>query len=276
MKSAIVVVTRGYKNLYEYNALIQRNKSIYDKFYKHLVNPKNWDILIFHEGDIRPNQQKYIQTKTPHLPLIFRIFRQYPLKYNYKLCPPTEKSEIIPIGYKNMCFFWVVSMFTYLSHYEYMIRIDEDCVLHQFDPTIIDDYRKKKVYFSSPIYQSTMYVEELDKNYPLFESPECMIGMKQFFYHEYIKNLNKKPYVYNVTKAPYTNLMIMNIPYFLHHKDIQYLIRKIRYNDCIFSNRWGDLPIWGFILAYAVHPKHYGMDRRIKYFHGSHDYMVNE
>ena len=63
MKNAIVVLTKGYKKLKFYHKLITRNISIYNHiFIQHKINFNEYDIIIFHEGNITNEQQIYIQS----------------------------------------------------------------------------------------------------------------------------------------------------------------------------------------------------------------------
>jgi hypothetical protein len=66
MKKAVVVLTRGYDNIDEYNSLIQRNISIAIN----LRDKINTPIIIFHEGNISSIHQDFISKKTPLLNII--------------------------------------------------------------------------------------------------------------------------------------------------------------------------------------------------------------
>ena len=74
---------------------------------------------------------------------------------------------------------------------------------------------------------------------------------------------------------PYTNFMILNINFFKNNKDVVNILNEINKSDCIFSNRWGDLPIWGYILSYFIDKTYYIEDKNISYIHGSHSKNVN-
>lgn len=90
--------------------------------YKKLNYP---DILIFHEGNITLEQQNYIQSKTPKLPLKFIIVEfDYNRFNNIK-----EKTWEGNKGYKLMCDFWIDKFFKYTNSYKYLLRIDEDCFI---------------------------------------------------------------------------------------------------------------------------------------------------
>ena len=123
-KNAIVVLTKGYNHLSKYKDIINRNRYISVNFYKKLTNPTNYDIIIFHEGNITISQQKYIQSQSPKIPLIFKTINFINNNSICSMCPPNNVSNKYNIGYKNMCFFWSIRFLKYLSDYEYVIRID--------------------------------------------------------------------------------------------------------------------------------------------------------
>jgi hypothetical protein len=153
-KNAIVILTRGYTDKKGYDKLIKRNKAIYDVFYSKLDDKYNYDVVIYHEGNITVDQQEYIQSMTKGLPLVFKeVSFQKNKQINTEMCPPTLISEYFPMGYKNMCYFWSISMFEYMSSYEYIIRIDEDCIIDSLDPNTIDKYKADNIMFSSGMFQ---------------------------------------------------------------------------------------------------------------------------
>lgn len=252
-KNAIVVLTRGYDSKDKYDLLIARNQSIETVFYQH-VNPSHYTVLILHEGNITETQQAYIQSKTK-MPLIFKTIPFQQTVVNRPQCPNTPLSESFSYGYKNMCHFWSISFLEELKEYEYVIRVDEDCTLFEMDPDLIEEYTRDHIYFSSAHYQQG-------------DVAEVVVGMKEFF----DKDLDRIP---PPVRMPYTNVMIVNVPYFRSNKKIQDLLSRIDESQCIFSNRWGDLPIWGYLLSYWVDPEHVKEDKTITYHHGSHHTRIN-
>jgi hypothetical protein len=271
MKNAIAVLTRGYDNIKDYNNLIIRNQCVALNFYFKVPDPYNYDILIFHEGNITSGQQRYIQEQTPLLPMSFIPVKFYDgskMKKNYELCAPNKKTDGMSNGYKNMCYFWSIDFMEYMKDYDYMIRVDEDCHLKELDPNIIEEYRKTNIYFSSGFYQKTI-VNERNQTVPGIDYPETLTGMKELF-DTFVKEFNITPFNANVFEAPYTNVMIVCISYFRNNRQVQELLHRIKKSNCIFSNRWGDLPIWGYILSYFVEPRNYKKEPRIRYYHGSH------
>jgi len=260
-KNAIVVLTRGYTNLKSYNMLIYRNRHIAMNFYLKLDNKENYDIIIYHEGNITPEQQKYIQLGSPRLPLIFKKIEFIDNKnINNCLCPPTVLSNSFTMGYKNMCNFWSIDFLNYLKNYDYIIRIDEDCNLLHIPTNIIEIYKNNNTVFSSGFYQGE-------------DDSDVTIGLKNLF-DSFMDNNNIKPYKNNIN-CPYTNFMVININYFNNNETVQKVLNLIKNSNCIFSNRWGDLPIWGYILSYLIDQNMYIEDKSIMYIHGSHQKKIN-
>uniref|UniRef100_A0A6C0B7H9 Nucleotide-diphospho-sugar transferase domain-containing protein n=1 Tax=viral metagenome TaxID=1070528 RepID=A0A6C0B7H9_9ZZZZ len=259
-KNAIVVLTRGYDINEKYNTLIERNNNIYDKYYKLLNNKNDYDIIVFHEGNISEEQQKYIQTKTPDLPLIFTKVDFQNKVVNHEFCPNTKTSESFPMGYKNMCYFWSISFLEYLKDYTYAIRVDEDCVIDTIDSNLIENYKKENIMFASARQEGT-------------DDISVTTGMKEFF-KSYTEKHNITPKT-EKADVPYTNFMIVNIQYFRNNEDVKNVLYEIDKSECIFSNRWGDAPIWGYILCHLIEKNLYKTDTSISYFHGSLNDRVN-
>jgi hypothetical protein len=257
-KNAIVLLTRGYDNLNQYNTLIERNKAINDVFYSKLKDPDNYDVIIFNEGNISQNDQNYIQSKTPDMFLKFITVEFYDTNIINDYCPPDK--DDFSSGYKNMCYFWSIDFFEYLKDYEYVIRIDEDCILKNLNTDVINNYKQKDIKFSSAFFQG-----DDDSRY--------IVGLYELF-DTYLKDNNLNKYSTEI-KCPYTNFMIVNIPYFRNNKNVQEILNRIKESNCIFSNRWGDLPILGYILTFLIDPIYYYEDKSIKYTHGSHNTDIN-
>jgi len=252
-KNAIVCLTRGYTKLDDYENLINRNISISKHF------NKEDDIIIFNEGNIPIEHQTYIQNKTPDIKLIFTTIQFYNNTKQNDICLPTTLSNSFSLGYKNMCYFWSIDFLEYLKHYNYIIRIDEDCIINKIDKNIIESYKKNNIMFSSAYFQGP-------------DEKDVTIGMEQLF-NNYLNNNNLTKI--NDLKCPYTNFMIINIPFFKNNIHVQNILEEIKNSNCIFSNRWGDLPIWGYILSYLIDKKYYIEDKQISYIHGSHGATIN-
>jgi hypothetical protein len=269
-KNAIVALVRGYQHINGYQTLIQRNKFVYENII--LKTEENFDFILFHEGNINNEHQSYISENLTGLNIIFvdvkntepkTAFDNFKNKINTKLCPPTPESMAFPLGYKHMCHFWSIDFLDYLSDYKYIIRIDEDCFITKFNENILQKMKNEEIYFSSPMFQ------EQDK-------PYVIVGLEKLW-NNFLKIENFKPYKqFKDITCPYTNVMIVDVEYFLNNDLVYNFLTDVDDSHGIYSNRWGDLPIWGAILSTLIDKKHYYEDKKISYFHGSHRTNVNK
>jgi len=259
-KNAIVALIRGYQHTNGYQSLIQRNKFIYDNIV--LKTKDKFDIILFHEGNIGDEHQSYIIENSPELNLIFvdvkttqpqTAFDDSKNKINRNLCPPTPQSMAFPLGYKHMCHFWSMDFMDYLSEYKYIIRIDEDCFITKFNETILEKMKDEEIYFSSPMFQ------EQDKSY-------VIVGLEKLW-NNFLKIEKFKPYKsFKDITCPYTNVMIVDVEYFLKNDLVYNFLTDVDNSHGIYSNRWGDLPIWGVILTTLIDEKHYYEDKKYLIF----------
>lgn len=267
-KVAISVLTRGYDDTSLYNTLITRNNFIYDNI---ITKSKlQFDMIIFHEGNITGEQQEHI-SRHSRAQLIFRDIKQYATKgafddsknvYNMELCPPNEVSERFPIGYKHMCHFWSIDLFDYLSEYQYVIRIDEDCFVDRIDASLFEALIQQELKFAVPFVC------------PVLDDPNVIVGLEQLL-DKFAKDNNLGlPVTYAEIKAPNTNFMILDLDFFKRHEIVQKFLLEIEKSHGIYSNRWGDAPIWGIILLALGGVDFYEL-RDVGYYHASHDHYVN-
>lgn len=268
-KNAIVGLVRGYSNTNGYNSLIERNKYIYENIISKSDN--KFDVILFHEGNITKEHQNYIREQSKNMSLIFSDVRKSSPKtafdptknkFNMELCPPTPQSMAFPLGYKHMCHFWSMDFLDYLSNYKYIIRIDEDCLVTKFDTGTLKRMEENQIYFSSPMFQGQ------DEDY-------VIVGLKNLW-ESFISVHAVSPYKsFEEIKCPYTNFMIVDIDHFLDNDIVCLFLDEVDNSHGIYSNRWGDLPIWGVILSTLVDPKNYEENKDISYYHGSHRVSIN-
>ena len=256
MSCCITVLTRGYQNINKYSDLIKRNKSIQ----QHLNN-KNIDILIFHEGDITDIQQTYIKNQTPLLKIIFVNILSHAFKESKKDIKFSKETEGYALGYRHMCDFWFVSFWPFVKEYDYLLRIDEDCIMN----TNIDDifYKLQSYLFISGIYDGDI--------------PYVTRGLNNFT----LNFINKHPnYQFKNTNSkspggPYTNLFGISLESLRTNEMLQTYIQEIDNSNMIYERRWGDLPLWGESIYYICGEDTLLIDNTIQYFHGSHNFRVN-
>ena len=243
MKKAIAVLSRGHKNNEDYSGLILRNKFIEENI------KDNYDILIFNEGDITKEQQRYIQSKTvldlkfvsitPFEPIPGVIF--------------DSDTVIFGWGYRHMCNFWFIDFLNYVKEYDLMLRIDDDCIIR----SNIDDIFKE------------------------LEDYVCVYGDWRDDYENVTKHLNS----FSVEtiggtikqrdpSGPYTNVVGFNLIKLRDSVSFLKFLNTLKKSNNIFIYRWGDLPLWGEVLSYIFTQKEH-KKMLIKYYHGSHIDFVN-
>jgi len=252
-ENAILCLTKGYKGRRGYKKLIKRTLSIFKQNWAH-----NYDHIIFHEGNITIDDQQYIKdnltSNADYIKFISiaHMFQQGKLLTKYarnKLCRRNFTSNRYSYGYKTMCYFWFVGFLRYCQSYSNILRIDEDCFLepNQEDPAI----SVKNAVFASPFTQG-------------MDNSNLIIGMKKLFTSFIGKSVNK-------WVSPYTNVMWINIKW-ASQPIIQKIQKTVVDSNCIFINRWGDLPLWGItlhILGKKIYPL------RLDYYHESHHSIIS-
>lgn len=269
-KIAISVLTKGYTNRNSYDKnLIKRNLLLEKLIVSQ--NLKNYDFIILHEGNISHDDQLYISQSTPNIKVIFWDIKNQTPKtafndsnnvLNHDLCPPNFLSNNFPLGYKHMCHFWSIDFLEYFKDYEYVIRIDEDCFVEEFNFDIIDKMDSEDIKLVSPYFQEQ-------------DVPQVIQGLEKLR-DEFIKNNEITDYTnFNEIRCPYTNFMIMNVNKIKNNGLVSKFLQEVHDCNCIYSNRWGDLPIWGVILDMIFSKNEYVELRDIKYYHGSHNKKIN-
>lgn len=267
-KIAIVALTRGYDDVNSYQSLITRNNYIQE----HLVSKSKFefDIILFHEGNITAEHQSYIQEKTS-LPLIFKNVRECGNKQafddkrdvvNMDLCPPTELSLRFAVGYKHMCHFWSIGLFDYLADYKYVIRMDEDVFLMKMDPQLLESIIDQNIKFVMPWLC------------PVLDDPNVIVGLDVLLDRFCKENHITMSVDYSQIYAPNTNFVIFDLEYFKNSAIVQKFLTAVDQSHGIYSNRWGDAPIWGIVL-FALQEEAFFLCDEIEYYHGSHNHHVN-
>ena len=264
---AIVVLSKGERNERSYATLIDRNKSLR----KYVWSPST-DVIIFHEGNILENHQKFIQGMTSDMPITFvnisRVFTLYHL-VNKSICPSTAQSRRFSPGYHSMCYFWFISFQEYLKEYDWLLRIDTDCEVKSESRHIIPP-KDKNIYLSS-----TSWLDLENEKYDTISATkpdgDVVRGMKDLV-NKYATRDGLSTRI-ETWKAPYSNVMYMDLNWVRTTKLLQEFISAVAESDCIFSNRWGDSPLWGAAVRLLNEPYHI---LPIAYYHGSHHVYVDQ
>ena len=165
-----------------------------------------------------------------------------------------------------MCHFWFIDFLDYIKDYKYLIRIDEDCFINKFDNDILKWMEEKNQVFISPYFRE-------------FDVEEVSVGMtkllKEFVKENNIQLKNQLEDSQENVKCPYTNFFIIDCEYFRKNDTFRKFQSKVDESSCIYSNRWGDLPLWGLVLWYFQDADQYEELTTIGYYHRSHNKIIN-
>jgi hypothetical protein len=240
LKVAIAALTRGYPTFDGYNTLIQRTKAIELCIFDESDSLEAFDFLFFHEGNFSDAHQEQFRQLFPASAIHFISVSDY--FYNHanhpkisEHCRPSPLADKFPFGYKCMCSFWLNGFLSYAANYDYIIRIDEDCILqHARLSAYIKEMQVTRSVYSSTSFKSV-------------EPKEVTDGL-----HEFCTNFaarNKTRSMGEVPEyLPYTNFSIFDVKYYTRSSLFSRFCEEVHRSGCIFINRWGDLPLWGYYL----------------------------
>jgi len=249
-RKCTAILTRGYDDYSKYSDLIKRNKSIQDN----LID-KHIDNLIFHEGNITPEHQHNIMNETPKLKFKFINILEGNKAFKKEKESVTFSKETMGtgIGYRHMCSFWFIDFFNFVANYDYLLRIDEDCIINF---NIDDVFSKLKKY----IFISGQYSSDPDF---------VTMGLNEFTRKTMKSNKIKSP------GGPYTNFIGFSLNPIRNNMIFKEYQSMIDSSNMIYERRWGDLPLWGEAIHYIFGDNTLYIDKSLKYYHGSHGAQVN-
>ena len=224
MKIAIFALTRGYPNQRNlYSDLLQRNKSIYEHINKKRDYPA--DLILFHEGNISESDQSYLNTESPE-PLKFIDVSKYFKGQDLEL----KGESKFNLSYRNMCRFNMYHIWDEVIDYDYILRIDEDIEINEFDPFIFEKMKEKNLtYLTGRFTKETHRLT--NETLPYFLIENTILDVDKIYNH----------------RNPYTNLYASSVD-FWNNIEIKSLLKKIALSDEQIINRWGDHTVQGLLL----------------------------
>lgn len=241
-EKVVFCLARGYPTIrfYKYGKLILRNIMVRRALGN---NSRDWDYLVFHEGNFTNFQKKLITVLSFCKKIIYvNVEDQFVVPSEF-----SEHSLKSNVGYVLMCRFNYLHVWSHLVHYKIAMRVDDDVFLTRFDPQIQDrifDYALKSPE-SHPETNLTLP--------PFFEN----LGITKSYNQEF----------------PYTNFYITRTD-FWQRVEVRSVLENLGREKTGFENRWGDLPIIGTILNEFAKPKDLSLRSDITYFHSSHRTFV--
>jgi len=251
MKAAIVCLTRGYGNVLQYETLIKRNHKLFNNFNKRYDYP----LIIFHEGNISPIHQNYIEKNSCDQKLIFVDIQD-------EFTWPEEIKQIrdnrFNLGYRMMCRFHSYFIWEHLKEYDYVLRVDEDGFIKKLDYNIFEHMIEKNL-----DYMTCRFMEEYHSLTNDTLPQACEKLLDNWTVKDY--NQNEKFWI------PYTNLYTVKVSFFMQEK-VQSFLKSLTMDPNFLMNRWGDAPVHGITLK-AFGAKTNFIEDCI-YEHGSHKCTV--
>ena len=237
---AIVCLTRGYPfhRIYRYSSLILRNYCI------KRVCSFEFTLLIFHEGNI----QRYMQ-------ILIQFLFGYPIQFVDVSSAFKKRSSHIwtgksdfPLSYSLMCQFQYFHIWQYLREFDYVVRIDEDCLLLSFNPNFTEfvfwtGYSTPETHLNTlstlPVFLNQLGID-FDTEAPL----------------------------------PYTNFFVTKTE-FWNRKPVSSFLYEIFSYESSLEYRWGDPPILGVALReFSTDLKYDFNSPDVSYLHLSHKSLV--
>jgi hypothetical protein len=270
-KGVIAALIRAFPSTKQYDTIIRRNKAVFHHLYWNPNDKSSVVVVLFHEGNLPQDHQNYIQNATPELPLQFvdvgEVFRSYK-NVDVPICPKNKMiSMMFQPGYYSMCYFWFLRFDRYLKDYDWMLRLDDDCILVK-DVRYNVQQMPATVHFASALWVNLAQGTS-DAIRPHDEGA-VVVGMRnltiQFAQeHKLFNDIHS-------WHAPYTNAMYIDLNWLRNHNVIQAYRQRVEDSQCIYSNRWGDLPLWGAAIYLSKEPRYH---LHLAYFHGTHNTLVN-
>lgn len=261
MSKAIVVLTRGYNNIQSYNKLIARNHNI-----QRCLGDLSLDIVIFHEGNILENHQTYIKCNTPKLNIKFVDVKKEGNAFidkSYIKRDPIVKRDV-SMGYFHMCSFWFVNFWYYVKEYDYILRIDEDCIVNF---NLLDAFKtleNKVACYGTWVRDDPACVKGLinfNINYFKKHNLPMKSSINQNSIDKFCSTWNSK------ISGPYTNLFGLNLRKLRLNEKLKNYIETVKFSDYIYIYRWGDLPLWGTVLEFLYSSNDHIKLKSMKYIH---------
>jgi hypothetical protein len=245
-----------------------------------------YPVIIFHEGDFKPNDQTEIingiRKSCRHLVNFHALDAG-----DFKVPEHIDKDKMARCiatnptpywrneAYRNMCRWWVIHMHKYAAGYDYIMRIDDDSFIEETIPDLFkwaDD--KKLVYASNFLHidcgicnygmmeffkkKFPHFAEEIDKMFVAQYLPSRAVQVHPFrtllsITQDVMPEINETIPLY-MPVIFYNNFFITKTS-FWQRPDVRELLEEIDQNGSIYYFRWGDAPIHTLIVQLMATPE---------------------
>jgi hypothetical protein len=240
-KIATFALTRGYHGFSKvrYIFVIRRNRALRRIFDSSMV-----DHILFHEGNISSRDQSILGFLSG-LKILFVSIEKTFVVYPGQMSPQGSQRDI---GYRLMCRFQYFDLWSFLKDYDYVYRVDEDCLVTSL-PSISDEVLLLTGALSAETHDATN---------------GSLVSLLQ------TKNLES----YYDHLFPYTNCYLTKVSFWLRSDVREFLFDVASHNQALV-NRWGDLPVMGVALkAYGGWSAKESVSSDFDYRHLSHNSRV--
>jgi len=266
MSKAIVVLARGYNDIKKYHKIILRNIYIAKK-----LTDLNIPVIIFHEGNIIEYHQNYIKNATPKLNIKFIDVKEKNLAFKDKSYVKRSKEcSKHNIGYCHMCSFWFVNFWEFVKEYDYILRIDDDCLINFDIVNVFNILESKVACYGTWVRDDEIYLKYMH-NFNMDFLKHHNIPINKLIDDSYVDSYCDA-WRSSIT-GPYTNIIGLNLSKLRENNNLMKYIETVKYSDFIYMYRWGDLPLWGSALTYFFKKEEHIKLKEIKYIH--ENYKIN-
>ena len=168
-------------------------------------------------------------------------------------------------GYKYMCKFFALDIYSYLKEYDYYMRIDSDCYLKSLTYDIFSWIETSKIEYGYAL-------RKLEAHGPTKQTLPTWT-------HKYLQKCDIK--AKSLMDRPlttcfnfYNNFHIGKVSFFMR-EDVQHYLHSVNQSGHILNDRWGDSSIQAYAVRIFLQPCQIGLIPNFSYVHGSHDKLVS-
>ena len=254
---AIVGLVRGYADLAAYEPLIARNAAIFETINKGRTT--HYPLLIWHEGNISPEHQAHILANDQNHDVRFiDISDRWSLPFGLD---SAAMQEHWTIGYRLMCKFNTVDIWDLTRSFDYVLRVDEDCILARI---VVDPFQ-------------WMHDANLDCAFSWLVDDIHDLTNETLppFVEAYLAvNGIRSESAWPLTSCfPYTNVMMGRGEFFRSPRVRHFLTQVIKQQN-FYTKRWGDHIILGIPLNLYSSLQKVQPIKELIYSHDSHNVTV--
>lgn len=168
-------------------------------------------------------------------------------------------------GYKYMCKFFALDIYTHLKDYDYYLRCDTDCKIKGLNYDLFDYVAKNKIEYGYALRKLEAH-KITRETLPIFTENylrKCGITATALMDQPLSTCFNF-----------YNNFHIGKVSFFLR-PDVQHYLHAVNDSGRIFSDRWGDSTIQAYAVRSFMDPERIKYIPNFSYIHGSHNGFVS-